>query len=164
MVITIMDNDKRFGVRVAAFILNKDKTKIFMQRQRNYDYYMFPGGRLELGEDSSTAIIRELEEELGIINEDVKLKYIVENYIDLKKIKYHEIGFYFIVIIDENKYEYYDDIEYNSKDEEHDGISKFRWIKLDELNNFKFMPDNMKEYINSGLLLDGVQHISFMNN
>ena len=47
MVITIKDEESRFGVRVAAIIYNKDMNKVFMQRQGEHDYYMFPGGRVE---------------------------------------------------------------------------------------------------------------------
>lgn len=60
MIITIKDDNNRFGVRVSGIIYNKDKTKIFMQRQGNHDFYMFPGGRIELHEDSLSAIKREL--------------------------------------------------------------------------------------------------------
>ena len=70
MVITIKDENNRFGARVSGIIYNKDKTKIFMQRQGNRDFYMFPGGRIELHEDSHSAIKRELKEEIGISVDD----------------------------------------------------------------------------------------------
>ena len=41
---------------------------------------------------------RELVEELGI-NEDVILKYISENFVKFPNLKYHEIGFYYLVNI-----------------------------------------------------------------
>lgn len=145
MVITIKGDDSRFGVRVAAIIYNKDMSKVFMQRQSNHDFYMFPGGRLEIHEDAKTAIMRELDEELGIKEDDVFLKYISENFISFPNQKYHEIGFYFIIKIDEQKYQYFSNNEYNSLDEENDGKSKFRWISLEELNNISIMPCCMKD-------------------
>ena len=108
MVITIKDENNRFGVRVSGIIYNKDKTKIFMQRQENHDFYMFPGGRVELHEDSLNAIKRELKEELNI-DEDVKLSYIGESFIEFPNLKYHEISFFYKLMIDENKYKYYDE-------------------------------------------------------
>lgn len=106
MVITIKEQGSRFGVRVAAIIFNHDMSRIFMQKQNDNDYYMFPGGRLEVHEDSKTAILRELDEELGI-KENAQLKYITESFIQFpNNKKYHEIGFYFIVKIDEQKYNY----------------------------------------------------------
>ena len=129
MVITIKDQDNRFGVRVAALIFNHDMSKIFMQKQKDHDYYMFPGGRLE-------------------INEDVKLKYIIENFIKFpNNKKYHEIGFYFVIKIDEQKYNYELEKVYSSLDEENDGSSEFVWISNDELENYKVMPNFMVEKI-----------------
>ena len=64
---------------------------------------MFPGGRVEIHEDTKTAIKRELKEELSI-DEDLKLKYICESFIKFPKLNYHEIGFYYITIIDGKKY------------------------------------------------------------
>ena len=144
MVITIKDEENRFGVRVAAIIYNKDSSKVFLQRQGDHDFYMFPGGRLEINEEAETAIKRELKEELSI-EEEVYLKYISENFIKFPGKKYHEIGFYFIVQIDEEKYNYLSGQEYDSMDEESDGKSKFRWISKEELDSISLMPENMKD-------------------
>lgn len=142
MIITIKDDNNRFGVRVSGIIYNKDKTKIFMQRQGNHDFYMFPGGRIELHEDSLSAIKRELMEELNI-NEDVNLSYIGESFINFPGLKYHEISFFYKLVIDENKYGYYDS-EYDCLDL-NEGKSKYKWIKLDEIDNYKINPEIMKE-------------------
>ena len=65
MVITIKEEGKRFGARVGAIIYNEEQTKILLEKQRE-DRYMFPGGRIDLYEDSQIAIQRELQEELNI--------------------------------------------------------------------------------------------------
>ena len=163
MTITIKDEDSKFSIRVAAIIYNCDMTKVFMQRQKNYDFYMFPGGRVELHEDTIKAIKRELKEELGIENEDIYLKYISENFISFPNQKYHEIGFYYILKIDENKYQYFSSKEYNSLDEINDGKSKFCWIPLNELDNFKIMPQIMKDKILNQSASDDktVEHIIY---
>ncbi len=146
MVITIKDEENRFGVRTAAIIYNEDSSKVFLQRQGDHDFYMFPGGRLEVNEEAETAIKRELKEELAI-EEEVSLKYISENFIKFPDKKYHEIGFYFIVKIDEKKYKYSSGQEYDSKDEANDGKSKFKWISKEELNHISLMPENMKDML-----------------
>lgn len=142
MVITIKDENNRFGVRVSGIIYNKDKTKIFMQRQGNHDFYMFPGGRIELHEDSYTALKRELKEELNI-EEEIHLAYIGESFIKFPNIKYHEISFFYKLVIDEDKYKYYDE-EYDSLDL-NEGKSKYKWINLNELDNYKINPEIMKQ-------------------
>jgi len=76
MVITIKEEGMRFGARAGAIIYNEDKTKVLLENQDN-ERYMFPGGRIDVHEDSETAIVRELKEELNL-ETDLKLKYIVE--------------------------------------------------------------------------------------
>lgn len=146
MVITIKEDGTRFGVRVAGIIFNKDMTKVFMQRQGDHNFYMFPGGRLEIHEEAEVAIKRELKEELGI-EEEVELKYIAESFIKFPNLHYHEIGFYYITRIDENQYGFYDSEEYDSSDEKNDGKSKFRWIEIKKLCDFEITPSFIKEKI-----------------
>lgn len=162
MTITIKEDGVRFGVRVGSIIFNKDVTKIFMQKQKDNDYYMFPGGRLDLLEDTKMAMERELQEELNI-KEEVFLKIIAESFIRFPKGKYHELGYYFITKIDEEKYNYKDNEEYNSFDEENDGKSKFRWIDISELSSYNIMPSFLKDkLINNEITFDkGIEHIIY---
>ena len=56
----------RFNARASAIILNKEKNKILLFKvEDGRDYFLLPGGRIELYEDSLTAIKREVMEELG---------------------------------------------------------------------------------------------------
>ena len=85
MVITIKEEKTRFGARVGAIIYNETKTKILLEHQSN-QLYMFPGGRIDIYEDSQNAINRELKEELNI-KTSLKLKYIVEMFLKSPKTK-----------------------------------------------------------------------------
>lgn len=161
MIITIKDDDNRFGVRVGAIIFNKARTHIFVQRQKNHDFYMLPGGRLEIHENTLDAIKRELNEELSICDEKIELKYIIESFIKFPKQKYHEIGFYFITVIDEKKYDYDILKEYNSKDEINDGKSLFRWIKLEDLEKNSIMPNILKDKIINYDNSHNVEHLIY---
>ncbi len=98
MMISIEEDEARFSGRAGAIIYNEDKTKILLENQGRF--YRFPGGRIDVHEDSQKAIKRELKEELNI-SAELKLKYIVELFLNSLKIKYHEIGFYFITQINE---------------------------------------------------------------
>ena len=99
MIITMQEEWTRFGARVGAIIYNEDKTKMLIENQHD-KRYMFPGGRIDVHEDSKTSIERELMEELNL-KADLNLKYIVEMFIKSPKTKYHEIGFYFVTKIKE---------------------------------------------------------------
>lgn len=63
---------------------------------------MLPGGRISQNESSYDAIKREVHEELGL-DEEPNLRYISEKFIQFSKGKYHESGFYYVVILDEKK-------------------------------------------------------------
>ena len=137
MVITIQEEGTRFGVRVGAIIYNEDKSKILLENQEN-KRYMFPGGRIDVHEDSKYSIERELKEELNL-KADLNLKYIVEMFIKSPKTKYHEIGFYFITQINENK------IPNNFKSL--DGDSHFIWVRIKDLENYNILAKPIKEKI-----------------
>ena len=55
----------RFNARASAIIYNKDKTKVLLFKIVDRDYFMLPGGRIEIYEDSLNAIKREIKEETG---------------------------------------------------------------------------------------------------
>ena len=127
------DNYK-FNARVSAIILNKDKSKILLFKvEDGRDYFLLPGGRIELYEDSLSAINREVMEELGYtIN--FKLASIQENFVvkDNKKIMQYCFcykGIYDGVIgsdrfvCKDNDYQY------------------FYWVDIDKLSSYKVYPE-----------------------
>ena len=151
MTITMIDEDSRFGCRSGAIIFNEDKTKILLENQDN-GRYMFPGGRIDVLEDSNTAITRELEEELNL-KIDLKLKYILEMFLNLPKKKYHEIGFYYLANIDEKK------VANNTKSLDGDGI--FEWISIEKLKDYKILAKPLKDIICKKSENDGLEHIVY---
>ena len=158
MNITIKDENNRFGVRVCAIIYNQDKTKIFMQKQEDKDFYMFPGGRLEINEETLPAIKRELKEELGI-ESDIYLKYIVESFIDFTNKFYHELGFYFITTIPKEKLS--DGCNSNDRSEIN---SIFEWVDIDKLNEINILPNGIKEKIILKDTSKNIEHLVYKEN
>lgn len=152
MIITMTEEGTRFGGRVGAIIYNENKTKILLENQNN-KLYMFPGGRIDVHEDSQNAIERELEEELNITT-DLKLKYIVEMFLKSPKTKYHEIGFYFVTQIDENI------IQNNFKSL--DGDSNFEWVSIDKLEEYNILAKPIKDKVfNREINNDTLEHIVY---
>ena len=95
-------NGSRFIRPSSRAIIIKDK-KIAMIHSLKYDYYKFPGGGIEPGEDKITALIREVEEEAGLI---VKLESVREYGYVLRIQKGHVED----VLIQDNYY-YFCDVE-----------------------------------------------------
>ena len=91
MDITIDVDDYKLNVRAAGVIIHNGK--ILVHRNINSDHYALIGGRVEIGENSTDTIKREIKEELG---KDIEITgYIstIENFFELKDLKYHEIMF-----------------------------------------------------------------------
>lgn len=152
MVITIKEEGMRFGVRAGAIIYNEDKTKILMENQDN-GRYIFPGGRIDIHEDSEDAIARELKEELDL-EANLKLKYIVEMFLNSSNVKYHEIGFYYLSTINENE------ISNNFKSLDGDGV--FEWIAISDLENYKILAKPIKDKIIKNEIVDcSLEHIIY---
>ena len=152
MVITIKEDGTRFGARVGAIIYNEDKTKILIENQSN-QLYMFPGGRIDIHEDSQNAISRELKEELNI-KTDLKPKYIVEMFLKSPKTKYHEIGFYFVTEINE------DLVENNFKSLDSD--SNFVWVPIQDLDKYNILAKPVKDKAKNYVLTDNcLEHIVY---
>ena len=152
MVITMQEEGTRFNARVGAIIYNEDKTKILIENQHD-KRYMFPGGRIDVHEDSKTSIERELIEELNL-KTDLNLKYIVEMFIKSPKTKYHEIGFYFVTKINENL------IENNFKSL--DGDSYFIWVPIKDLDKYNILAKPIQDkVINNKIINNSLEHIVY---
>lgn len=87
----------------------------------------FPGGKLKKGEDTKTACIREIREETGIIAE-------IDNHITQVKHAYT----HFKIIMDVFC------CKYISGKIHLNGPIDFRWVKLNEINDFAFPKANHK--------------------
>lgn len=152
MAITIKEDGRRFGVRVGAIIYNEDKTKILLENPKE-NLYMFPGGRIEMFEESDVAIKRELKEELNL-DTNLKLKYIAEMILNIPSGKYHEIGFYYLVSINESEIPN----GFNSLD----GDSVFKWVPILELDKYNILGKPIKlKIINKEITNDNVEHITY---
>jgi ADP-ribose pyrophosphatase YjhB (NUDIX family) len=90
----------RFQVRAAAIIQHDGQ--VLLHRAEGDDFWALPGGRVELGEDATTTIVRELNEELGVSIVCGTLQFIVENLYVYAGRNYHEIGWYFAAALPSN--------------------------------------------------------------
>ena len=150
MMISIKEDNTRFSARAGAIIYNEDRSKVLLENQGKF--YRFPGGRIDFGENSKTAILRELKEELGI---DIKLnlKYIAEMVLNISTIRYHEIGFYFMTFISEKMISN----NFDSLDDD----NHFEWVNVSELDKYDVVAKPIKEKVMNGFLNDDLEYMVY---
>lgn len=145
MDIKIKCDEGRFKFRVCG-IVEKDQ-KFLVMRMNENKFYCLPGGHVELGEDTQTAVLREMQEELGYEVKIKKLACVHQNLFKTDDGKlFHELGFYYLVNPKNQnlKTENYFRTE-NDKGEIK--THEFRWVRKEELKDLDFRPNVIKKII-----------------
>lgn len=153
MDVKINCEEGKFKFRVCGILKVKDKY-LTVKIQDN-DFYCLPGGHVELGEDTDSAVLREMKEELGCEVKIIKLVSIIQNFFKDKNGKlFHELGYYYIVepknINDVNL----DDYVVIENDKGKEVRLEFKWFNLNELKKEKFLPEVLKEHLNNDSLVN----------
>lgn len=136
-----IDNN-RFNARVSSIIYNKDKTKILLFKMHDRDFYMLPGGRIEMNEDSLNAIKREILEELGF-DLEFKLCSIQENFLNLKNTNIMQYCFCYKAIYDGE----INDEKFVCKDND---SQMFEWIEISKLSDIIIKPSSTLKLVQDG--------------
>ena len=131
-----------FNFRVAALIRNGNK--ILVEKNNAVDYYSLVGGRCKLGEDSITALKREIKEETGAETKFIRSVGVLENFFISRYTNspYHEI-----LIIHELEFtnkEIYQQAEIINLEEKYN--AKFYWREISSLEKCK--PKIVFEHLN----------------
>ena len=89
---------RQFNLRAAAVIL--DGSRILLHQMEGDRFWSLPGGRVEGGETASSAVVREMEEELAEPVVCGELLMVVENFFTYRGAQHHELGLYFCAALD----------------------------------------------------------------
>lgn len=135
MDVSIDVGDYRFNYRVAGVI--KKDSEILVHHALKFNHVTLPGGRVKAGEDSITALKREIEEEIGEKTEYIKPIAMVENIFREEGKDYHEILIiHELKFINKNAYERkIEPIEAHKKNK-----LEFFWYDLKKENKYGFVP------------------------
>ena len=92
------DNQK-FNYRVCAMIILENK--ILAMHDERSPYFYLPGGRVSMGETAEQAVIREMQEELGITPKIIRPVWLNQAFFteDVDNLRYHELCIYFLMDI-----------------------------------------------------------------
>lgn len=138
--------DGSFKLRVCGVIQVKDK--ILIDNCDNAPFWGYPGGHVEIGEDTRKAVVREIREETNIDAEIVKNLASIQLFFTRDdNMPFHEIGFYYLMKANIEPKDF--SIEENDKGKlrKHE----FKWITKEELKNLDVRPTALKEVILSNL-------------
>lgn len=147
--------DYRFNARVSAIIYNEDKTKVLLFKiDDGRDFYMLPGGRIEMNEDSKSAIKREIKEELDY-DLDYELCSIQENFVCKDSINIMQYCFCYKAIYNENIKE----LNFKCLDNNN---QTFYWIDINDIEKVRILPLSTKNLIQQQV--NNILHIIEKNN
>lgn len=62
-------------ILIAAAIVRDEAGRFLLVRKRGSEIFFQPGGKIDAGEQPAIALIREIEEELGILIDENQLRY-----------------------------------------------------------------------------------------
>lgn len=146
MDIKVKENGYEFKYRVCGLLKHGDKYLVV--RMNDNPFYCLPGGHVELGEDTETAVRREMEEELGFKVNPTKLIAVNQNfYFKRDNTKMHEVGFYYIVEAVNPSDVIKTDYEREELDKGKIIHLEFKWLKLEDFKNVSFRPEFLKDII-----------------
>ena len=149
--VKIDSEEGKFKFRVCGILKVNDKY-LTVKIQDN-DFYCLPGGHVELGEDTDSAILREMQEELGYEVKIVKLVSIIQNFFKTKDNRvFHELGYYYIVEPKNLDEVNLNDYVISENDKGKIVRLEFKWFTLEQLQKARFLPEVLKNQLNNSNL------------
>ena len=120
----------RFQFRTAGIAIRDGH--VLACREDDDPYLLLPGGRVELGERSDEALLREIAEETGFEAALGPLAYSVENIFERDGIVFHELSRYYRVALTEAFPFVPEAVALTRPDEGH--VLRFSWIPIEPVS------------------------------
>lgn len=143
--LTVQVGDFTFNHRAAGILIQE--AAILLEYYEKEDYWVLPGGRVKVGEDSKIGVEREWLEELGLEVNGTRLIALIENFFVNHRTgsqrHFHEISMYYQLESSTN-------IPFQIGQKFHGAeIDKlnYSWVPLTELVNLNFRPEILTNYL-----------------
>lgn len=125
-----------FKITQNTIIQNQEKAILILKH--NTSKWLLPGGKIQKGESWIKALKREIKEETGITEFEIKKILDIDSWIE------NETGYYVVTFIATIL-----KIDKITLSDEH---IEYAWIKLPDLDNYDFWHENIKKRIKKALL------------
>jgi len=134
------EGDRRFNHRVAGAAIHRGR--VLLHRAAHEDFWSLPGGRIEHGEASREALLREFGEELETEIEVGGLLWVAESFFRHEERDVHELGLYYFVSLPMGSPLIERDEPWSGEDA---GVElNFRWFPLDRVGAVRLFPAFLK--------------------
>ena len=129
----------RLEYRVAGFCVHDGY--VLLTRADQDRYWIFPGGRVELGEATGAAIEREILEETGHEARNGELLWVTENFFRIDRTDHHELAFIYALSPHDPAVL---DNAWTHRTTDGDASIELRGFDLDRLEAVPFQPSFLK--------------------
>ncbi|MCR5004633.1 MAG: NUDIX hydrolase [Clostridiales bacterium] len=139
--ISYVVGNSKFNYRVCGIMIHDDK--VLAMRDERSPYYYLPGGRVQMGETAEQAVIREIQEELGVTPRMIRPLWLNQGFFteDVDQLHYHELCVYFL--LDAEGSEILEKGEKFTLQEKHH-THTFEWLAFDRLKDEYMYPIFLK--------------------
>jgi len=140
MDISFSTESGRFNYRVCGVITRQDR--LLIMKDEVCPYFYLPGGRVQMHESADGAILREIEEEMGISLSIIRPLWVGQAYFveEVSQERFHEVCIYYLLDGSALPGE-----SFFHREEAH--ANHFEWVSFQDLRERYFYPEFIKERI-----------------